>query len=74
MENRKSNNNEEKIIRTTEKKCPHCGSRNVKDTGDRLGKPENLKPGDKYSEPNQIVFECEKCKTYFALIPKSNKK
>lgn len=60
----------EGMKRTNKKECPKCGSKNVFDTGARMGIVVSIPPGGKIPEPGQPVYECKECGEMFIFVEK----
>lgn len=54
------------ILKTREKLCPHCGSKEVVSTGDRFA----VGAGEKMIKPNNFFYQCQSqsCKKIFLYI------
>ena len=58
-------------METTDKKeCPKCGSKNINDSGNRMGDVVTVLPGREIPEPTHVIYECKDCGEQFFIEEK----
>lgn len=54
--------------RTNQKECPKCKSRNIIDSGSRIGDMSKIEPGRPIPDANHPIYECKDCGELFILL------
>ena len=54
--------------RTNKKECPKCKSKNIVDSGSRVGDVSRIEPGQSIPNANHLIYECKECGGLFVFL------